>query len=402
MQVSPWRDPYVLAVRQEEEKRPLHYWLPKTTRKGFLPGCLRSLVLTLIRITPSWHLPSSPHKRPLLLPPRARTQAAQGCFQWFLDIFCQVIWPGQEAVYNLWWQNTDVPYSFVLFYLLGRQLLEDIKATVPTWRRGAHSMWWMNCSLSSCIFCFSLHPWSSLLFPGPLKAPPLISLLLNLKRACVCVLSRFSCIHLFVTPWTVSRRASLFVVFPRQKYWSELPFPSPGDLPDPGIELTSLKSPVLACRFFTTDTTWEAFIASVRATFPTVEVENFLGKKSHTNGWVRVLGTGPPLQYSCLGNPRDGGAWWAAVHGVAEGRTRLSDFTFTFHSHALEKKMATHSSVVAWRISGTGEPGGLPSMGSHRVGYDWIDLAAAAACYCIINSNTRKGRKKKPSFLLSV
>ena len=64
------------------------------------------------------------------------------------------------------------------------------------------------------------------------------------------------------------------------------------------------------------------------------------------------------------------GAWKAAVHGVAEGRTQLTDFTFTFHFHALEKEMATHSSVLAWRIPGTGEPGGLPSMGSHRVGHD--------------------------------
>ena len=81
-------------------------------------------------------------------------------------------------------------------------------------------------------------------------------------------------------------------------------------------------------------------------------------------------GNGTPLQYSCLKNPMDGGAWRAAVHGVAEGRTRLSDFTFSFHFHALEKEMATHSSVLAWRIPGTGEPGGLPSMGSHRVGHD--------------------------------
>ena len=81
-------------------------------------------------------------------------------------------------------------------------------------------------------------------------------------------------------------------------------------------------------------------------------------------------GNGTPLQYSCLENPMDGGAWKAAILGVAEGRTRPSDFTFTFHFHALEKEMATHSSVLAWRISGTGEPGGLPSMGSHRVGYD--------------------------------
>ena len=73
----------------------------------------------------------------------------------------------------------------------------------------------------------------------------------------------------------------------------------------------------------------------------------------------------------------DGGAWWAVVHGAAKSRTQLSDFTFTFHFHALEKEMATHSSVLAWRIPGTGESGGLPSMGSHRVGHDWSDLAAA-------------------------
>ena len=81
-------------------------------------------------------------------------------------------------------------------------------------------------------------------------------------------------------------------------------------------------------------------------------------------------GNGTPLQYSCLENPMDRGAWKAAVHGVSEGRTRLSDFTFTFHFYALEKEMATLSSVLAWRIPGTGEPGGLPSRGSHRVGHD--------------------------------
>ena len=80
-------------------------------------------------------------------------------------------------------------------------------------------------------------------------------------------------------------------------------------------------------------------------------------------------GDGTPLQYSCLENPMDGGAWWAAVHGVAK-ETRLSNFTFTFHFHALGKEMATHSSVLAWRIPGTAEPGGLPSMGSRRVGQD--------------------------------
>ena len=86
----------------------------------------------------------------------------------------------------------------------------------------------------------------------------------------------------------------------------------------------------------------------------------------------RVLGEGDgtPLQYSCLENPMDGGAWWAAVHGVTKSWTQLSDFNFTFHFHALENEMATHSSVLAWRIPGTGEPGGLLSMGSHRVRND--------------------------------
>ena len=79
----------------------------------------------------------------------------------------------------------------------------------------------------------------------------------------------------------------------------------------------------------------------------------------------------------------DWGAWWAAVHGATKSRTRLSDFTFTFHFPALEKEMATHSSVLAWRIPGTGEPGGLPPMGLHRVGHDWSDLAAAAAAVLV-------------------
>ena len=92
-----------------------------------------------------------------------------------------------------------------------------------------------------------------------------------------------------------------------------------------------------------------------------------------------LTGNGNRLQDSCLENPIDGGAWWAAVHGVTKSRAWLSDFTFTFHFHALEKEMATHSSILAWRIPGTEEPSGLPSMGSHRVGHDWSDVAAAAA-----------------------
>ena len=97
-------------------------------------------------------------------------------------------------------------------------------------------------------------------------------------------------------------------------------------------------------------------------------------------------GNGNPLQYSHLENPMDGGAWRVAVHGVAKSRTQLRDFTLTFHFHAWEKEMATHSSVLAWRIPGTEEPSGLPSMGLHRVGHDWSDLAAAAACIYYFSS----------------
>ena len=106
-------------------------------------------------------------------------------------------------------------------------------------------------------------------------------------------------------------------------------------------------------------------------------------------------GSGNPLQYSCLESPTDRGAWWAAVHGAVKSRSWLSDFPFTFHFHALEKAMATHSNVLAWRIPGTGEPGGLPSMGSHRVGHNWNDLAAAAAAGCIYIFSIRQ------SYLLS-
>ena len=97
-----------------------------------------------------------------------------------------------------------------------------------------------------------------------------------------------------------------------------------------------------------------------------------VGDPGSIPGWGTSSGegNGNPFQYSCLENPMDGGAWGAAVHGIAEGWTQLSDFTFTFHFHALEKETATHSSVLAWRIPGTGEPGGLLSMGSHRVGHD--------------------------------
>ena len=95
--------------------------------------------------------------------------------------------------------------------------------------------------------------------------------------------------------------------------------------------------------------------------WPELDHMSILNQSGNRNGIIMV---------GSEENPMDGGAGWAAVHGVAKSQTRLSDFTFTFHFHALEKEMATHSSVLAWRIPGTGEPGGLPSMGSHRVGHD--------------------------------
>ena len=105
--------------------------------------------------------------------------------------------------------------------------------------------------------------------------------------------------------------------------------------------------------------------------FPKDNLDEVLSEDSQTlvKGWFGE-GNGTPLQYSCLENPLDGGAWQAALHGVARSQTRLSDFTFTFHFHALEKETATHSSVLALRIPGTGEPGGLPFMGSHMVRHD--------------------------------
>ena len=145
-----------------------------------------------------------------------------------------------------------------------------------------------------------------------------------------------------VTPRTVACHAPLSIEFSRQESWNGLPFPPPRDLPNSGIEPRS----------------------PVRQADSLMVLLTMLHVPSPGDS------NGNPLQYSCLENPMDGGAWWAAVHGVAKSQARLSGFTFIFHFRALEKAMATHSSVLAWRIPGTGEPGGLPSLGSHRVGHD--------------------------------
>ena len=110
-------------------------------------------------------------------------------------------------------------------------------------------------------------------------------------------------------------------------------------------------------------------------------------------------GNGTPLQYSCLENPMGGGAWWTAAHGVTKSRTRLSYFTFTFHFHKLEKEMVSHSSILAWRIPGTGEPGGLPTMGSHRVGHDWRNLTVAAAAVMITKQSYKSSLGNDTIFL---
>ena len=152
------------------------------------------------------------------------------------------------------------------------------------------------------------------------------------------MLSLFSRVWLFVTLWTAACQGALSVGFSRQEYWSDLPCPCHD--PPPEIFPTQGLNPCLLWRLHSR---WILY--------------QWVIKEVHNNNNM------------------------AAVHRVAKSRTRLSDFTLTFHLHVLEKEMATHSSVLAWRIPGTGEPGGLLSMGSHRVRHDWSDLAAAAAAY---------------------
>ena len=154
---------------------------------------------------------------------------------------------------------------------------------------------------------------------------------------CVCRLR----LCLTATPRTVAHQAPLSMGFSRQEHWSRLPFPPTGDLPNPGMELTSLMSPVLVGEFFTTSTTWginkgRSFENEFWMDFPGgSEVKSSAcnaGDLGSIPGSGRSPGegNGNPLQYSCLENPRDGGAWWATVHGIAKSWTRLSNLTFTF------------------------------------------------------------------------
>ena len=145
-----------------------------------------------------------------------------------------------------------------------------------------------------------------------------------------------------MTPWTTAYQPPPSMGLSRPEYWS-------------GVPLPSLVEWLMSFHIHYYILSEECFLIYL-----------FLLKYSRFTG----EGNGTPLQYSCLESPMGRGAWWAAVHGVAKSRTRLSDFTFTFHFHALEKEMAAHFSVLAWRIPGTAEPGGLPSMGSHRVRHD--------------------------------
>ena len=150
--------------------------------------------------------------------------------------------------------------------------------------------------------------------------------------------------------------------FSKPEYWSGEPFPSPGDLPNPGIEH---RSPTLV-DFLPAEPQGKPknievdSLSLLQWIFPTqVWNQGFRGllhcrRILYQLNYQSGEGSGTPLHYSCLENPMDGGAWWAAVHGVAKSRTRLRDFSFTFHFHALEKEMATHSTILAWRIPGKG------------------------------------------------
>ena len=182
--------------------------------------------------------------------------------------------------------------------------------------------------------------------------------------------------------------------FFRQENWIGLPFLPLGDLPNPGMEPGSPTSPALAGGFYTIEllgNLWTAGIYQIYliykctkacyTSYCTYVIEHLLLWWEH-----ELLGDRPPfvilfitpLQYSCLENPMDGGAWWAAVHGVVKSRTWLSDLTFTFHFHALEKEMATHSSALAWRIQGMGGAwwAAIYGVAQSRTGLKWLSSSS--------------------------
>ena len=142
-----------------------------------------------------------------------------------------------------------------------------------------------------------------------------------------------------------------------------------------GVHHSYILSPCLF-NLYTEYNMWYASLVEAQAWIKTAERDIKSLRYADDITLIRD-GKGTPLQYSCLENPRDGRTWWAAVHAVAKSWIWLNDFTFTFHFHALKKEMATLSSFLAWKIPGTREPGGLPSMGSHRAGHDWSDLSSS-------------------------
>ena len=146
---------------------------------------------------------------------------------------------------------------------------------------------------------------------------------------CTCMLSFFSHVQLFATPWIVAHQAPLSMEFSRPEHWSRLLCPPPGDIPNPGIEPMSLMSPALASGFFTTRATWEAQIMSTYCSSVGKEPASSAGNPGSIPGLGRSPGegNGNPLQYPCLENPTDRGAWRATVHGVAKSQTCLKQLS---------------------------------------------------------------------------
>ena len=198
----------------------------------------------------------------------------------------------------------------------------------------------------------------------------LLSVLLCYMRSC------FSCVRLFAAPWIAAHQASLSMEFSRQEYWSGLPFLSPGDLPNPGIKPRSSTLQADYLPFEPGKHTREVpkayFIYLFISFFPKHILDNiftsllWLSPCSQINTILLLkIRRRPwhPTPVLLPGKSHGGGVWWAAVHGVTKSQTRLSNFTFTFHFHALEKEMATHSSILAWRIPGMGELAGCRVWG---------------------------------------